>query len=116
MSLASISKGYLLRGINGKQRNQSMDPGQISRVFNSLAVKADLDPKQISGHSTRIGAAQDLSDSGARIGQIMARVGWSKVDTVMRYAEINNIEAMRSQGTPQIGFTQYTGPQNPITI
>ena len=45
-----------------------MDPGQISGMFESIAVKADLDPKQISGHLTRIGAAQDLLDSGASIG------------------------------------------------
>ena len=69
------------------------------RVFKSIAVKADLDPNQISGHSTRIGAAQDLLDSGASIGQIMAKVGWSKVDTVMRYVGVKNVEAMNSSST-----------------
>ena len=44
---AGIDDGYLLRGITGKQLNQSMDPEQISRIFKSLAVKAKLNPKQI---------------------------------------------------------------------
>jgi site-specific recombinase XerD len=96
VSLAGMSDGYLLRGITGKRLNQSMDPGQISRVFKSIAIKAKLDPEQISGHSTRIGAAQDLLDSGASIGQIMAKVGWSKVDTVMRYARVGDITALNS--------------------
>ena len=94
ISLASIREGYLVRGITGKQLNQSMDPGQITRIFKSLAVKAKLDPEQISGHSTRIGAAQDLLDGGASIGQIMAKVGWSKVDTVMRYVGVGKITAL----------------------
>jgi len=66
-------------------------------VFKSIATRAELDPKQISGHSTRIGAAQDLLVSGASIGQIMAKVGWSKVDTVMRYVGVGDLSAINSQ-------------------
>ena len=62
----------------------------------SLAIKAKLDPEQISGHSTPIGAAQDLLSAGASIGQIMAKVGWSKVDTVMRYVEVGDTTALNS--------------------
>jgi len=116
VSLAGMSDGYLLRGITGKRLNQSMDPGQISRVFKSIAIKAKLDPEQISGHSTRIGAAQDLLDSGASIGQIMAKVGWSKVDTVMRYVRVGNIEAMNSPSTLQSETAVYSRPQNLIRI
>ncbi|MDB2531606.1 tyrosine-type recombinase/integrase [Alphaproteobacteria bacterium] len=97
IELAGVSDGFLLRGITGKQLNQSMDPGQISRMFKSLAVKAKLDPKQISGHSTRIGAAQDMLSGGASIGQIMAKVGWSKVDTVMRYVGVGELSALQSK-------------------
>jgi site-specific recombinase XerD len=74
-----------------------MDPGQISRIFKSLAVKAKLDPEQISGHATRIGAAQDMLSGGASIGQIMAKVGWSKVDTVMRYVGVGDLSVINSQ-------------------
>jgi len=97
ISLAGISESFLLRGITGNRLNLAMDPGQISRVFKSLALKADLDPKQISGHSTRIGASQDMLDSGSSIGQIMAKVGWSKVDTVMRYVGVVDLSAINSQ-------------------
>ena len=44
--LAGISDGFFLRGISGKQLNQGMDPGQISRVLKLIAVKAYLDPKK----------------------------------------------------------------------
>jgi site-specific recombinase XerD len=116
IELAGMGDGYLLRGITGNRLNLAMDPGQISRVFKSLAVKADLDSKQISGHSTRIGAAQDLLDGGASIGQIMAKVGWSKVDTVMRYVGVNSLEAISSKTTPKIEPSAHNRPQNSITI
>lgn len=77
-----------MRGVAGNRLNLMMDSGQISRIFKSLAVKAELGPKEINGRSTRIGAAQDLLNSGASIGQIMAKAGWSKVDTVMRYVGV----------------------------
>jgi len=43
--------------------------------------------KGISGHSMRVGAAQDLLSSGASMPIIMQRGRWSKTDTVMRYLE-----------------------------
>jgi len=97
IDLSGISSGLLLRGITGNRLNPAMDSGQVSRVLQSIAVKAKLDPEQISGHSTPIGAAQDLLDSGASIGQIMARVGWSKVDTVMRYVGVGELSALQSK-------------------
>jgi len=60
----------------------------------SLAVKAKLDPEQTSGHSKRIGAAQDMLSGGTSIGQIMAKVRWSKFDTVMRYAGVGKLTAL----------------------
>ena len=43
----------------------------------------------ISGHSMRVGAAQDLMASGAALPIIMIRGRWTKTDTVMRYIENN---------------------------
>ena len=63
-------------------------------MFKSLAVKANSDPDKISGYSMRIGAAQGMLSGGARIGQIMAKVGWSKVDTVMRYVGVGTLTAL----------------------
>ena len=56
----------------------------------NLPTKAGLNESEIasiSGHSTRVGAAQDLLNSGASMPIIMQRGRWSKTDTVMRYVE-----------------------------
>ena len=64
--------------------------GQINRIYKKIARKAGLDESAIegiSGHSMRVGAAQDLLNSGASMPVIMQRGRWSKTDTVMRYVE-----------------------------
>lgn len=40
---------------------------------------------QWSGHSARVGAAQDLNSTGASLPQIMAEGGWKNTETAMRY-------------------------------
>ena len=46
--------------------------------------------KNISGHSMRVVAVQDLIQSKASFPVIMDRGRWSKIDTVMRYVELNS--------------------------
>ena len=76
--------------------NRSLDishqigAGQINRIYKKIARNAglsELEIEGISGHSMRVGAAQDLLNSGASMPIIMQRGRWSKTDTVMRYVE-----------------------------
>jgi site-specific recombinase XerD len=88
---AKIKDGKILRGLKiNNQVTYGLTGAQIGRIFKRLATKAGIDSlsvKNISGHSIRVGAAQDLLLSGATLPQIMAKGGWTKVDTVMRYVE-----------------------------
>ena len=88
---AKLSDGYLFRGINNAiDITHELKCSQINRIYKRLAKDAKL-PKEIidhiSGHSMRVGAAQDLLKSGASMPIIMNRGRWSKTDTVMRYLE-----------------------------
>ena len=70
-------------------------PPQVNRIYKRIARKAGLDEwviEGISGHSMRVGAAQDLLNSGASMPIIMQRGRWSKTDTVMRYLEHGNCQ------------------------
>ena len=91
LKVANIDSGYIFRGISrGNKLTDALTPGQISRIYKSIALNANLDKEmvaQISGHSMRVGAAQDLLLAGATLPMIMARGRWSKPDTVMRYVE-----------------------------
>ena len=84
-------EGQIFRGIGKSQKISShLGGGQINRIFKRIARKAGLDESfvaRISGHSMRVGHAQDLVISGASFPIIMSMGRWSKTDTVMRYVE-----------------------------
>lgn len=86
-----IQLGPIFRGINrGNEIAEKLGSGQIARIYKRMAKKANLNCdtiKNISGHSMRVGAAQDLLREGASLPVIMNRGRWSKTDTVMRYVE-----------------------------
>ena len=83
---------YLMVGIDrgGRISRSSLGCGQVNRIYKRIARDAGFDKlvvDGISGHSMRVGAAQDLLNSGASMPIIMQRGRWSKIDTVMRYVE-----------------------------
>ena len=102
LKISGLAGGYLLRGIRSGHITSSYDSGQIGRTFKRIAHACGVEPsiaEKISGHSTRVGAAQDLLLRGESLAQIMARVGWTKVDTVMRYVGLTQMQALMSNQT-----------------
>ena len=85
------SEGPIFRGIkNTKQVTTGLGSGQINRIYKKMARKAGLSEdlvRKISGHSCRVGAAQDLLKVGSTLPHIMGKGRWTKTDTVMRYLE-----------------------------
>ena len=89
---SGIEDGFLIRRMtkHGGILPRGISGGQINRIYKSLAAKAKLDPgmvEHISGHSMRVGSAQDLLNLGASMPMLMNRGRWTKTDTVMRYVE-----------------------------
>ncbi len=91
LDTTNLSEGLILRGITpGGHITSSLCESRIPRIYKSLARLAAVNEdivSGISGHSMRVGAAQDLLSLGASLPQIMTKGGWSKTDTVMRYVE-----------------------------
>ena len=89
---AKIKEGLLFRGVkNNGEILKKLSPGQINRIYKRLAAAANLskdDVANISGHSIRVGAAQDVMLSGASLPTLMTRGRWSKPDTALRYVEL----------------------------
>jgi hypothetical protein len=90
---SKISSGKIFRAITvpGKIKD-SLHPSHVGRIYKKIAQLSMVDQsiiKNISGHSMRVGAAQDLMLSNASFPIIMHRGRWSKIDTVMRYIEFN---------------------------
>lgn len=92
---SKISSGKIFRAITatGKIKN-SLNSSHVGRIYKKIAQHCKVDQsiiRKISGHSMRVGAAQDLLLSGATLPTLMNRGRWSKTDTVMRYTELVNI-------------------------
>jgi len=91
LSKIKENHGPIFRGItrSGKITN-SLSEGQINRIYKRLAREAKFDKaiiNSISGHSTRVGAAQDLVQSGVSLPLLMNRGRWSKPETAIRYID-----------------------------
>lgn len=91
LNSSELAEGYLFRGVDtGEHLSEKLGNGAINKIYKRLAKKAALDKEivdQISGHSIRVGAAQDLMSAGATMPVLMQRGRWTKPDTVMRYLE-----------------------------
>jgi len=91
---SKTSSGKIFRAItvSGKIKD-SLNSSHVGRIYKKIAQLSMVDQsiiKNISGHSMRVGAAQDLMLSKASFPIIMDRGRWSKIDTVMRYIEFNS--------------------------
>jgi len=91
LNATDIVSGKLFRGITrGNNITDGLSSAQVNRIYKQIASRTPTDSttlENISGHSIRVGAAQDLLISGASLPMIMQRGRWSKADTVMRYIE-----------------------------
>ena len=89
--ISKISSGKIFRAISatGKLKD-GLNSSHVGRIYKKLAERSNVDQSvinNISGHSLRVGAAQDLMLSGVELPTIMNRGRWTKTDTVMRYIE-----------------------------
>lgn len=77
----SIGKGNLLRG-------NRLDSRDAHRILKRRAVNASLrHAANVSGHSLRVGMAQDLAAKNIDIGSIKQARSWKSISMVARYTE-----------------------------
>jgi len=86
---AGIDSGPMFRPILGHIRVQ---PGRfstrgITRVLQRRLQEAGLPAEGFSGHSTRVGAAQDLVEANASLLAVMNAGGWKSAAMPKRYTE-----------------------------
>ena len=75
----------------GKAVDRDLSTTTVKRLVKSAAKAAGLDQEDIdafSGHSLRVGAAQDLLGAGYDAAAIMRAGGWKSVNILGRYLEM----------------------------
>jgi site-specific recombinase XerD len=89
LQAAGFTAGPIFRPvICGHVQPGSLQPLVVNRMLKAAAARADLPATTsdgLSGHSMRVGAAQDLMAAGRGLLQIMTAGGWTSVNVVGRY-------------------------------
>src|SRR6201996_3178046 len=95
---ANISEGPLFRRLIGQnQIGGPLNPGSIAPIFKRVAQRIGMPErylKRVSGHSTRVGATQDLAALDIDLAAITQAGGWKSTRMPLQYAE--KIHAARS--------------------
>lgn len=96
---AGIRKGWIFRRVHNRRKlgTEPLHPYSINRILKIMAQEADL-PTEIvaalSGHSMRVGAAQDMMAHGSGILPIMQAGGWKSLNVVGRYVQHAELATM----------------------
>ena len=75
---------------HGKSVNRPLSTTTLSSIIRNAAERAgfsDEDVEAFTGHSMRVGAAQDLLRRGFDTAAIMRAGGWKSVSVLARYLE-----------------------------
>lgn len=92
LAAAGIAEGGVFRRLesHGHVGERTLNPAEVARIFKRIAARLELDPTRpiarISAHSTRIGAAQDLTAAGAALPEIMVAGGWKSPQMPAHYS------------------------------
>src|SRR5450631_3538568 len=95
---AKITDGPVFRRLIGRdQIGEALHPGSIAPIFKRVAQWIGMPARfvaEVSGHSTRVGAAQDLAELDIDLAAITQAGGWKSPRMPLQYAE--KINAARS--------------------
>ena len=107
---SGISEGPLFRSIDkGSRPGERLDPSQVPRVVKAMARRAGLPTELVdglSGHSTRVGAAQDMIAAGFEQPAILQAGRWKSAAMVKRYRER---PLVRRSGAARLARVQRKG-------
>jgi|ETNmetMinimDraft_23_1059889.scaffolds.fasta_scaffold61402_1 site-specific recombinase XerD len=88
LKAAGHGDGPLFRAAgSGGRLSERLAGETVARIFKTMARAAGIEATAISGHSTRIGKAQDCVAAGIGIGAVMRDGGWRSEAMVARYTE-----------------------------
>jgi len=95
---AKIEKGPIFRRLIGRGKvGGPLNPGSVAPIFKRVAQWIGMPERfvaEVSGHSTRVGAAQDLAALDIDLAAITQAGGWKSTRMPLQYAE--KINAARS--------------------
>ena len=87
---SGVSGGRVFRSLARGALGERLHASHVARIFKAMAERAGLPAQvveRISGHSTRVGAAQDMVAEGIAMAAILHAGRWKSTAMVNRYGE-----------------------------
>jgi integrase/recombinase XerD len=107
LEVAKLEGGPLFRSLHlGRPHEGPLATSSIRRIIKRVTLRAGIDAKvagELSGHSMRIGAAQDMMVAGFDALAIMQAGGWKSASVVLRYVENASTRELHERRWRQIG-------------
>lgn len=101
LDVSEVEEGPLFRALNlGRPSERGLDTCSIRRLIKRAATSAGVEPKlaaELSGHSMRVGAAQDMLVAGFDSLAIMQAGGWKTTAVLLRYVENASTQALHER-------------------
>ena len=108
LNAAELHEGPLFRGLHVRRlSDRPLVTSSIRRLIKAAAQRARVEPelvRSLSGHSMRVGAAQDMMVAGADIIGIMHAGGWKSYAVLARYVENASAGLMHEQRWRRLGM------------
>ena len=107
LEAAGIAEGPIFQGLHlGRPSGQPLRTCSIRRLVKRVARNAglpELVADQLSGHSMRVGAAQDMMVTGFDMLAIMQAGGWTTPHVVARYVENASTRSLHERRWAALG-------------
>jgi len=118
LEVSGIAEGALFRGLNlARVAAGPLDTSSIRRLIKRAAHTAGVETptaKALSGHSMRVGAAQDMMVAGFDALAIMQAGGWKSTNVLLRYVENAETRSLHEKRWHTLaGFPRPSYPQTP---
>ena len=103
---SGVTEKKIFRSLSRGHIGEMLGANEVPRIFKRLAEQAGLPHERISGHSTRVGAAQDMVAGGISMAAILNAGRWQTEAMVNRYGERT---LARRSGAAQLARLQRRG-------
>jgi integrase/recombinase XerD len=105
LKAAKITEGPLFRPVHGQAIGEgALHPRIVNRTLQSAAQRAGVAPEvivKLSGHSLRVGAAQDLAIAGRSTLEIMRAGRWYSLSGMIGYVRTADVNVWQAARQPE---------------
>lgn len=113
LDISNLKGGPLFRSLHlGRPHEGPLATSSIRRIIKRATLRAGIDARvagELSGHSMRIGAAQDMMAAGFDALAIMQAGGWKSASVVLRYVENASTRELHERRWQRLSTIQSVG-------